>query len=343
MLSDTIVHKKLELIKESGESMRVMEQYIILKTAALLALLLLSCAANIHFLVRRKRNAYSAFFHISSFVAILGTFCLLMDTVVIDLSFEYSFRMLGYICLMTSVVFFAILILSYLLIREKASLHFQFAPDLKSVFTTIDDLAFIADYNGCIIEMNHLQKCEAMFGQGKTIEDILKQLEENISEKQRDSLGKGILKKEKAQSEVHINKTEEHYLITYIPIVKRGAGFGSIIVMTNISDIKKSELELQKQNRYLKEANRKLADYVKIASILEAEKERLSLLEQIQKDLIHKIENAVIRIRNIQQNLNNKRHSYQNDILQVADLLREIYKDVRKSISQIQKSGKVIK
>jgi ABC-type Zn uptake system ZnuABC Zn-binding protein ZnuA len=100
-------------------------------------------------------------------------------------------------------------------------------------------------------------------------------------------------------------------------------------------------------NKYLKEANHKLTEYIKIANTLEAEKERLSLLEQIQKDLIHRIENAIILIQNIQiklaKNPKEYQHTYQNEILQVTDTLRKVYKDVRITITQIRRSGKVIK
>lgn len=325
--------------------MRCLEQDILLKTAGLLIILLLLCALNIHYLVYRQRNVYSNFVHVLSILGLIGTFCLLMDTVILDLSFEYYFRMAGSIFFVLGGLFVVFLVFDYFLIRKKTSKNFYLAPDLKSVFTAIDDIALIIDYSGNITEVNHPQKYEDLFGNSKTISDIVKNLSHKTSESYIDLLVKGMADKEKVQAEFQDSKTEEDYVITYMPVLKHE--HGAIMVITNISDIKKSEIKIKMYNKYLKEANHKLKDYIKVSNKLETEKERLSLLEQIQKDLIHRIENAIILIQNIQRKLakNPKeyQHTYQDEILQVTDILRKVYKDVRITITQIQRSGKEIK
>lgn len=325
--------------------MRCLEQDILLKTAGLLTILLLLCAVNIHYLVYRQRNIYSNFVHVLSVLGLIGTFCFLMDTIILDLSFEYYFRMAGRIFFVLGGLFVVFLVFDYFLIRKKTSKNFYFAPDLKSVFTAIDDIALIIDYSGNITEVNHPQKYEDLFGNSKTISDIVKNLIHKTSESYIDFLLKGMTDKEKVQAEFQDSKTEEDYLITYMPVLKHE--HGAIMVITNISDIKKSEIKIKMYNEYLKEANHKLKDYIKVSNKLETEKERLSLLEQIQKDLIHRIENAIILIQNIQRKLAKNpeeyQHTYQDEILQVTDILRKVYKDVRITITQIQRSGKEIK
>lgn len=344
-VSAIIKNMKLKFAKKRGELMRGLEHDVLLKTAGLLTILLLLCAVNIHFFVYRQRNAYSNFVHIFSVSGLLGTFCFLMDTVILDLYFEYYFRMAGSIFFVLGGLFAVFLLFEYFFVRKKTPKNFCLAPDLKSIFTAIDDIALIIDYSGYITEVNHTQKYEDLFGNSKTIGDIVRNLSNKTSESYLELLMKGMENKEKVQAEFQDGKTEERYLITYMPVLKREHGF--IIVITNISDIKKSEIKIKMYNKYLKEANHKLTDYIKIANTLEAEKERLSLLEQIQKDLIHRIENAIILIKNIQRKLAKNpeeyQHTYQDEILQVTDILRKVYKDVRRTITQIQRTGKVIK
>ncbi len=85
---------------------------------------------------------------------------------------------------------------------------------------------------------------------------------------------------------------------------------------------------------HLEAANSKLARYIKMAGVLEAEKERLRILEQLQAALIKKIEDAVVRVDELQREYLTH-PAYNAEIRIAANSLRSIYRDVRESVNQI--------
>jgi hypothetical protein len=81
-------------------------------------------------------------------------------------------------------------------------------------------------------------------------------------------------------------------------------------------------------------ANEKLTNYIKVAGELEAEKERLQILTQIQENLIHDIEKALSAIHHIKQD-NFEDNTYRMELKTLAEKLRQIYKEVRHAVGQI--------
>jgi hypothetical protein len=219
------------------------------------------------------------------------------------------------------------------------SLHLLWAPDLKSVFASIDDLAIIIDYKGIITEINHPKRLETLLGNNlETLEELMSKLRNKTSKSSHAGLETRLLKMNcKEQFEIHFIEEAADYLFSLTPIVAGKSHLGATIVMYNITEKKNSEQQMKILNNYLENANRKLSDYVKIASVLEAEKERLSLLEQVQRDLVYKIEMAIAYVHHIQITRYDSMPAYKKDIAKIADMLRDVYRDVRNSILRISR------
>ncbi|NTV90649.1 MAG: hypothetical protein HGA22_09890 [Clostridiales bacterium] len=221
--------------------------------------------------------------------------------------------------------------------KGRAELNAHLLQDLKPVFTTIDDLAVIADYKGVITEVNYPEKLEALAGHGcETIEGLLSALNCKSTGtflSMNDITLPGLAAREVV--EIYFPESDEYFLFGGAAVMAGTSRLGTSIVMHDITERKKSEQRIIKRNRYLEEANLKLSNYVRIANILEAEKERVKLLEQLQAELINMIENAIDHVHALQNQTYNEITSYHKDIGIFADLLRDIYKQVRKSIRRI--------
>jgi hypothetical protein len=111
-------------------------------------------------------------------------------------------------------------------------------------------------------------------------------------------------------------------------------------VLEDVTAIRNIEKKLSKQNEALVFANERLSKYIMAAGALEAEKERLQILSQVQETLIKDIEKVLPSIRNITQHCF-EGGSYQIAMRDFAIELRSIYQKVRSAVGHIAgKEGK---
>ncbi len=317
--------------------MRVLEPDIIIKAFILLSILFALLAVNIFFSIRKKINKPAGLFHVASFFGFAGIFCYLMDLVILDLPFESYYRKTGTISIIACLLLATIPIFALLFMKDKVSPHFHWSHDLKTVYSSIDDLAIIVDYMGIITEINHPDILEALLGDNcKTIDELIEKLRQKTQNTSLKNLEPGLFKMGgKEKFEINFCENNKTYILTGSPVVSGNSRLGTTIVMHDITEKKNSEQQIKNRIEYLEEANLKLSKYVKIANILEMEKERLKLMEQVQIELISNIEKAIDHVHSIQKKSYVEIFDYQNDIRHVADKLRDVYKDVRNSIRRI--------
>lgn len=279
-------------------------------------------------------------FHTASFFGLIYIFCLLMEVIILALPFEHLFKAAGRLCLILCLATMTFPVFSLLLFKRNTYMHLRWTPNLKSVFTSMEDLALIVDYKGVIAEVNHPERLEALLGgECRTIVGLMSRLREKNFEKNPENPEPRLLKTNKImQFEIHFSEEAKHYLFSLTPIEAGKIHLGATIVIHDITELKASEQQMKLHNEYLMEANQKLSNYVKIANVLEAEKERLSLLKQVQAGLSCKIEAVIAHVRYIQRTSYESMQAYQKETAQVAVMLRNVYKDVRISIQNI--SGK---
>lgn len=322
--------------------MRVLEYDVIIKLFLMLSFLVAFSALIIYVHVRYRKNAVSAVVTTASILLLLGLFCVLIDIAILELNFERIFRLAGYFLVLLSALFFTVSLCVHFFSRKRRANYFFSTPDLKSVFNAIDDLALVFDYRGVIAEANHPEMLSGLFPNANSLKDILTELGKSSERLELNDLDYDhTYIRKKLQSEVQLAKNEAWYNVSFLPIVSGEDYLGSIIILQNITAIKQTEQLLRLQNGYLADANQKLINYVQIASVLEAENERLKLMERIQADLIYKIENAVSLVQRIQKEQYFSQKQFKEDVTDAADLLRSVYKDVRCSIGKISGEERV--
>lgn len=306
---------------------------LLIRTFSFIVVILFLCAVNILIFVRHKRNFLTISLHILSLFFLNGLFCLIIDGVILDLPFESTYRTAAYVSFILCGVFIVVGTAVITIKRQKDRFYVGLLPNLEAVFSSANDLSIVADYRGIISQVNHPDKLDALCRKQSTLVDVLSELKDkaNTIWPFPDDISE---LKENMQCEVVFCERDEYYLIKVSPIISGNANIGFTVLFEDISAIRQSEIKLNDQNTLLTQANEKLSHFVKIAGALEAQKERLNILEQLQATLIEKIDRAISSVRNI-QNTSFENQAYQYDIREVANLLRSVYADVRASIGQI--------
>ena len=306
---------------------------LLIKTFSFIVLILSLCSVNIYIYVRHRRSFLTVCLHIISLFVLSGLFCLIIDTVILDLRFESIFRTAMYVSFILCVIFIVAGITAITMKSRKNGLYFGLPPNLEAVFFSADALSLVADYRGIITQVNHPEKLDALCRRQTNLMDIFSELKESLGAAW--PFPEDISEiTESIQCQAAFHEGTKYYLLRVSPIISGGAGVGFTVLFEDISTIRQSEIKLKEQNALLTQANEKLDHFVKIAGALEAQKERLEILEQIQATLIEKIEKAISCVCNI-QNTGFENETYQHDIREIANLLRKVYSDVRTSVSRI--------
>lgn len=313
--------------------MRTLEPSIIINSALILILMLIICTVNIYINIRHKLSLFTIFIHIISFFMLSSLFCLMMDIVILGLPLENLYRTASLVFLALGGLSLAISALLITIMVRKRSTYLGLTPNLEAVFSGTGDLALVVDYRGFIYQVNHPEKLNLICKNPATLQEILLTLKERSKvawpfPDNIDDLNGAM------QCEVTLQQHGLHFILSISPIISDNFKIGFTVLFEDISVIRQSELKLQNQNEFLIGANEKLASYVKIIGSLESENERLRILRQLQSTLIEKIEETASIIRVIHENsfVNNP---YKRDLKDVANMLRNVYKDVRKSVGQI--------
>jgi len=318
---------------------RVLDYGPLIGILVVLSLLLAICAAAIYVSVRYGRQAAGKALYCAVLLLGAGLFCVLIDFAILALPFERVFKVTGLLLLLLSFIVFSATFLRRVKDGRRGAFRLFSTPDLKSVFDAIDDLAVIFDYRGGIAEANHPEQLAQLFPGARTLWDMLPMLEASAEAEGPEGLDKRLAATtEKLKLETRLRTRAGWYDLSILPVLSGKSRLGHIMILQDISAIKKTEQLLRYQNDYQASANEKLTDYVRLTSTLEAERERLKLMRHIQADLIDQIENAVIEIQKIQKQPYESTAQLRADISKAADLLRHIYRDVRSSIGKI--SGK---
>jgi hypothetical protein len=314
--------------------MRTLDPFIIIKSTILLMTTLFLCSVNIYFFLRHKRNLFITGFHVSSLFVLCGLFCLMMDNVIIGLPFKVSYTTAAHISFALCILSIAVFSTLALADRIRNPLGYQiFSPNLEAVFSGICDLALVVDYRGNIIQINHPEIIQSIYPNPATLMELLLFFKK-IHHGEWPFPDEISAIDEEVQCELFFQEQSTHLMLKLTPIVSNQCKIGYTLLFEDISAIRQSEIKLKEQNSFLIQANEKLTHYVKIAGALEAEEERLLILKQLQSSLIEKIEASISMISHIRENsFINETHK--PDIKDLSDMLRNIYKDVRASVSRI--------
>jgi len=316
--------------------MLTLEYSIIIKITILLCLIIIIVSAIIFSFLRLKRSSFLRLFNTAMLLLVASLVCVLIKTSIIYLTFDRFYKLLGAVFFFLSTIFFILSGVSRVSNKKKKRDFTFSASNLKTVFNAIDDLAIIFDYNGAVTEVNHPEMYADLFKSGTSMKDILAVLKYGIDEDNYNDMAELLhSSRDRVQIEAYYENRDFWYSVSVLPIMAGDNRLGTIFILFNITDIKKTEQLLKEQNEYLINLNDELTSYVQVANTLETEKERLKLTERIQADLIYKIEDSIAHIQEIQKTNYTSEYQFKKDVSDTADTLRSVYKDVRCSIRKI--------
>ncbi len=285
------------------------------------------CFVNMYLLSRHKRSPFTLFVHAVSLLAVLGAVCCMMGTAVFVLPLSGV-----YLCLsrLSFLLFFTCLFagVSVLAVRKNRTGRVNRSQDIAQALSIIEDIVFVADMDGVITQVNHPAAFSALFGKINTMNEL-----DNVMT-QKCCLFQGSADNGYAARELIFIDTGAQYIYRLSPITKDGKPMGYTAVLEDVAAVRQSETILREQNDYLRQANEKLSSYVKVAGALEAEKERLQILEHVQATLIRDVEEALNEIRRTEAERFTD-GSYRAAAKALAAQLRDVYKEVRGTISRI--------
>jgi signal transduction histidine kinase len=316
---------------------RILESDIIIKISVFIVFLVLLTGLNIYLQVSRKRTFLLTSITVVSLFIGVFLFCLAMETAIIDLPLEKTFRDVKMAALYLGLLTFLGTV-GYFFLRHKPVSDTSLSPDLSAIFQVLDDIAVISDSQGNIVEVKQ-PRGETSFQDCKNMDDIsqvlLQEAAQTFHPEIRDAF-QDLLGEH--QFEVCLENRQQYYLVKISPILSaRGRRIGAAVLFHNIKREKLLLREIEDYNQSLTDANAKLADYMETASVLEAEKERLRVFQKIQTDLLEKIQSITADLPAAQE-LSEDDENIRKNLERLAAELREVYDQVRKSVRSISGS-----
>ncbi len=260
-------------------------------TLIYLTLILAIMGANIFLSVSRRHTPVLKGLHSLSFFLTVFLICRFMAHVILDLAFEKYYVQVSRIALIGVAISIFVTIF-HLISLGKFSGTFMQLPDLRHITDGDMDLLLICDCNRKIIdkriphwfpykEIHRIHLIDEMSTLFK------KELDDNSYREITSFLAPEQTRK---QMILHMPASSICLMWTLSPIeAKKNHELGYILLIRDISQEQALRDEIEDSVIYLTQANRQLNDYVMVADQLEAEKEKLRLILEVQKALIQQI------------------------------------------------------
>ncbi len=300
--------------------------------------ILVICIINMYLLARHKRNYITVFIHILSLFVAFGLIFHMMGVAVFVHPISEIYRWLSMISFLLAGSTIVCCVVFAVIFGKKYSLR-NLPYSILDALKNIDEVVFVIDCEGNILHINHPEKYFRFFGRINTLEELQSFLKEHCATseeayKPMESISGNQI------CELYFEWAKTNAIIQIAPIAFGGNWHGYTAVLEDVTAIRNIEKKLSKQNEALVFANERLSNYIMAAGALEAEKERLLILSQVQETLINDIEKVLPSIYNIKQHCF-ENGSYQIAMREFAIELRSIYEKVRSAVGHIAgKEGK---
>lgn len=290
------------------------------------------CLFNMYLLATHRRGFFIICIHISSFFAIGGLIARMMSMAVFVLPMARVYLKLSRISLTAFGVGLFCGAVAIMICGRKH--NYRILPqNMESALSSIEDVVFVIDRDGLVTHINHPEKYHSLFGNIGSVDQLLSFMQASCSACWKYGETLDALQGT-AVCELMFNASQTYCIFEISPIIIDGNRLGYTAVLEDVSVIKQGEKILREQNDYLKQANRKLSNYVRVAGALEAEKERLQILEHVQVTLIRDIEKALSTIHQTgERQFENE--AYQVVMKNLATQLRQTYREVRNAVGKI--------
>jgi len=214
--------------------------------------------------------------------------------------------------------------------------------NLAPVLQLVEDLVYICDSTGAVMMCNHPEMEQRLFsGSCGSLSELLARLEGGSANPDADQaliLGQGL--GPMPPTEVSV-PGHGHYLMTVSPVAaKAGGPVATVVTLHDVSDEYALSQIIAERNRELQAANKKLREYVGVAAHLEAERERLRLLNHLHEQLIEEIQGIVTDLKPLMSSDREDLPALRAAAEVFGDRLRGIYRDVRLKVSEIKPPDK---
>lgn len=293
------------------------------------------CYTTLYVITHYKHNAITTYLNVLSGLATVTlVFHMLQEATFVHPMSGFYHNLLLFTASLLGLGFLLGIVISVFWMKRYR--FFKPARNTTDALSRIEDVVFVIDRQGAITYVNHPQELKDFIGALTTMEELEAFLVQNGFHEKSDmrfkDLGASSLNYELVHKELGRNKT-----LSLCPIILKDKRLGYTAILEDVTAIRNSEALLQEQNEKLIWANGKLSSFIKAAGDLEAEKERLIIINKIQETLISDMEKAMQDINTI-KSTDLEKGLYKSDLKGLAVKLRHIYQKVRSSVVQI--SGK---
>lgn len=288
------------------------------------------CVLNMYVLSKLKRSWITIYMHFVSLLVICGLIFHMMGAAVFVLPLSGGYKRIsrGLLLMAGSAAAAGAVALAIWGRR-----HHHRGVSIPLALSGIEDIVFVTDREGQITYINHPNEFHNLFGKLNSISQLLSLTQNNDSSFENRKMTLDNVADTQIFETIY-EMSSKSCRVFIAPIVLRGNRLGYTAVIEDISVIMESERLLQEQNKDLSQANKKLTQSIRQAGALEAEKERLQILVQVQTTLVRDIEKALSTIRRIKQQ-DIEEGTYPASVRKLAIQFRQIYHEVRGAVGSI--------
>lgn len=294
------------------------------------------CLINMYLLARHKRNHITICIHIFSLFTVFSLIFYMMHVAVYPIAENYKILSIIFLFLAFATIFIGSIFA--FLFEKKYSLK-NLPHSIPDALKNIDDLVFVIDGEGTILHINHPEKFYSLFGNISTAKELYPFLKEHCLPNEKGVQSLNSIS-DVQRCEFYFDWVRTSVIFKVSPVVLGDRCLAYTAVLEDITAVRNTEKMLREQNEALILANERLSNYIIAAGKLEAEKEGLQILSQIQETIMIDIKKALPIIQEIKQNCLQD-GSYQIVMKEFAAQLRQIYEKVRNTVGKIAgKEGK---
>lgn len=296
--------------------MRILEPYILLIVGILILTMIMVMWFSIRLMVRVRRTVLTACVNISLLFANLTLFFLIMQVVLLDLELDIVYQKLYSIGLGLSALMMIISLGVFVYTRRKKMMQVYMMPDLTSIFNKAEDAIVIEDRKGNLLEMNQAAR------------NIQLDLATWIQEQEK-------VKTSEEDLAIEVQILEEAYYLLSSRIRVKEDILGRVWVFHSIQEEKQLAQSIDESNKELLFANQRLAESLRAEEDLTAERTRLELIKQVQRELILEIEKAIFDMNRLMDKSINQKEDLFEEIRSLAQRLRGTMASIRRSVMSL--------
>lgn len=309
----------------TGESMRILDRAIILNLAILLFVIAIIILINIYYYVNGERHKINNGAHLGSVLLLLALVMQFIIESILIPSIEYYYAIARDIFLLMSCVAFVVTFLNPRYKTKKNLLVIR--PNFSELFNEVDDSIVVFDHLGRVVRIydknNNLRFIKESLCH---IDQLRRYLPKETADDTESTYSFEIISEDSAFA----------FQAVLSPVMKDGGRLiGHCAVLSDISVYHNLLRDLHEKNDVLKESNERLINEVEISEQFESEKHRLSLLTEIQKELIRSIDGTILRIDEIEKMSEQGITPQKEELSGLSLQLNSIYKNVRQVVRNI--------